>query len=84
MKRVKIERKFPGARDGGGREHRSFKRRQFVPAEELAQILATAPYIDYEQLRADLDAVADPGTRDWYDWQARNGRHVRPGGLERG
>jgi hypothetical protein len=47
-----------------------------VFAGELADALANAPSIDYEQLRADLDAVADPGLKDWYDWAARSGRHV--------
>jgi hypothetical protein len=35
------------------------KRRQFVPAKELAEALADTPSIDYEQLRADIDAVVD-------------------------
>jgi hypothetical protein len=47
------------------------KRRQLIPAKELAKALADAPSIDYEQLRADLDAAADPSPKDWYAWSAR-------------
>jgi antitoxin (DNA-binding transcriptional repressor) of toxin-antitoxin stability system len=34
-------------------------RRRFVPAEAAIAIFRTAPSIDYEQFRDDLDAVAD-------------------------
>lgn len=67
---------------GAGGDLGPHKRRQFVPAKELVEAFADVPSIDYERLRADLDAIADPSPRDWYDWQARNGRHVRRGGLE--
>ncbi|HMJ72045.1 MAG TPA: hypothetical protein VK471_01640 [Solirubrobacterales bacterium] len=51
------------------REMRPRKRRQFVPARELAEALAQVPGIDYEQLRADIDAVVDqdPTPRYWVD-----------------
>jgi hypothetical protein len=43
--------------------------RQFVPAKELAEALADAPTIDYEELRADIDAHVDqdPTPRYWVD-----------------
>jgi hypothetical protein len=41
------------------REAAPGKRRTFVPAKELAEALSAAPSIDYEQLRADIDAVVD-------------------------
>jgi prevent-host-death family protein len=34
-------------------------RRTFIPAAELLDIVATAPRINREQLRADLDRVVD-------------------------
>lgn len=46
--------KGSGAREAGARQ-----RRQFVPANELAEALADIPAIDYAQLRADIDAVVD-------------------------
>jgi hypothetical protein len=51
------------------RETRPRKRRQFVPARELAEALADIPPIDYEQLRADIDAVVDqdPTPRYWVE-----------------
>jgi hypothetical protein len=66
----------PFARNGAVRELRPGRRRRFVPARELAEALADAPSIDYEQLRADLDAVAGPGSKDWYEWAAGARRHV--------
>jgi len=66
----------PIARNGVVRELRPGRRRRFVPAGELADALADAPAIDYEQLRADLDAVADPGSKDWYEWAEGARRHV--------
>jgi hypothetical protein len=43
--------------------------RQFVPAKELAEALADIPPIDYEELRADIDAYVDqdPTPRHWVD-----------------
>ncbi len=57
------------SRSGGGGESQPDKRRQFVPARELVKALADVPSIDYEQLRADIDAVVDqdPTPRYWVD-----------------
>jgi prevent-host-death family protein len=43
------------------------RRRTFVPREEVLAAFATAPTLDAEQFRADMDAVADqdPFDRDW-------------------
>jgi hypothetical protein len=62
-------------RTGVAREMRPRKRRQFVSARELAEALADIPAIDYEQLRADIDAVVDqdPTPRYWVDQQPRTG-----------
>lgn len=50
-------------------ERQPQKRRQFVPARELIVAFKDAPVIDYEELRADLDAVVDqdPTPRYWVD-----------------
>jgi hypothetical protein len=58
------------------------KRRHFVPRDELLAAFEGAPAIDYEQLRADLDAIADPSPKDWYEWAASIDRHVCLGRLE--
>jgi hypothetical protein len=63
-------------RNGIVREVRPRRRRQFVPAGELAEALADVPPIDYEQLRAEIDAVADPTPWGWDDWQAWADRHL--------
>ena len=84
MERMKhgVSDKRPG-RSGGGSEPRPGKRRQFVPARELAEALADIPPIDYEQFRADIDAVFDDGgPKDWYEWAARTDRHVDLDRLE--
>jgi hypothetical protein len=57
---------------GNGRrigERRPGKRRQFVPAKELIEAFADVPIIDYQQLRADIDAYVDqdPTPRFWID-----------------
>ncbi|WP_423922841.1 type II toxin-antitoxin system Phd/YefM family antitoxin [Candidatus Poriferisodalis sp.] len=39
--------------------------RHFVPAEVLLEAFKGAPKIDYQQFRADLDALADPSP--WRD-----------------
>jgi hypothetical protein len=46
-----------------------YRPRQFVPAKELAEALANTPAIDYEELRADIDAHVDqdPTPRYWVD-----------------
>lgn len=43
------------------------RRRTFVPREEVLAAFATAPALDTERFRADLDAVADqdPFGRAW-------------------
>jgi prevent-host-death family protein len=43
------------------------RRRTFVPRTEVAAAFATAPRIDAERLRADLEQVLDPDlpSRDW-------------------
>lgn len=40
-------------------ELRPYKRRQFVSTKQLVAAFKNVPGIDYEELRADLDAVAD-------------------------
>lgn len=40
------------------------ERRQFVPIAELKTLFAGAGPIDFERLRADLDAVADPAPHE--------------------
>ena len=73
--------KRPG-QSGVGHEMRPRKRRQFVPARELAEALADVPPIDYEQFRADIGAIFDDGPKDWYEWAARTDRHVDLDRLE--
>ena len=48
-------------------ELRPIRPRQFVPKEALLAAFAGAPKIDYERLRADIDAVVDqdPTPRFW-------------------
>lgn len=43
------------------------RRRTFVPRAEVMAAFATAPVLDAEQFRRDLDAVAsqDPFDREW-------------------
>jgi prevent-host-death family protein len=43
------------------------RRRTFVPRDEVLAAFATAPRVDAERLRADLDQVVDqdPFTREW-------------------
>jgi hypothetical protein len=43
------------------------RRRQAVPADEVSAIFATAPVIDAEELRADLDEALDQDVRDPYE-----------------
>lgn len=51
----------------------------------LRAAVAKGSGIDYEQFRADLDAVADPRVRDpWSEWGARADGHVGSGGAEQG
>jgi prevent-host-death family protein len=43
------------------------RRRTFVPREEVVAAFATAPALDADRFRADLDAAADQGLldREW-------------------
>jgi len=52
---------------GAVRESRRGKRRRFVPAGEPTEALPEDPAYDYEQLRAEIDAVVDqdPTPRYW-------------------
>jgi hypothetical protein len=63
--------KMPGrvARDKFGDAPIRYRPRQLVPARELAKALSDAPTIDYEELRADIDAFVDqdPTPRYWVD-----------------
>jgi antitoxin (DNA-binding transcriptional repressor) of toxin-antitoxin stability system len=43
------------------------RRRQAVPRDEILAIFATAPAIDAEDLRADLDGVVSQDLRDPYE-----------------
>jgi antitoxin (DNA-binding transcriptional repressor) of toxin-antitoxin stability system len=43
------------------------RRRQAVPADEVFAIFATAPVIDADELRADLDEAFDQDVRDPYE-----------------
>jgi antitoxin (DNA-binding transcriptional repressor) of toxin-antitoxin stability system len=48
-------------------ELRPIRPRRFVPKEAAIAAFASAPRIDYERLRADIDAVVDqdPTPRAW-------------------
>lgn len=43
------------------------RRRVFVPREEVMAAFATAPVLDADRFRADIDAIGDqdPFSRDW-------------------
>jgi antitoxin (DNA-binding transcriptional repressor) of toxin-antitoxin stability system len=43
------------------------RRRQAVPKDEVLAIFATAPAIDADELRADLDDFMDRGARDPFE-----------------
>jgi hypothetical protein len=43
------------------------RRRQAVPREEVLAIFATAPVIDVNELRSDLDAAVAQDLRDPYE-----------------
>lgn len=40
-------------------ELRPYRRRRFVPTDELIELFRGAPRVDYRRLRADLDALVD-------------------------
>jgi prevent-host-death family protein len=42
-------------------EIRPLPPRRFVPRETIAEAARRAPRVDYPRLRADLDAIVDPG-----------------------
>ncbi|MEU6719225.1 hypothetical protein ABZ897_47840 [Nonomuraea sp. NPDC046802] len=48
-------------------EVKPIKRRRFVPTAEAQAVFATAPAIDWDQVRADLDVVIDDELRDPLD-----------------
>jgi hypothetical protein len=54
----------------------------FDLVDELRRAIARGPGIDYDELRADLDATIDPYPKDWYEWAAHTDRHVDLGRLE--
>ena len=43
---------------------------QFVPRDELVAAFKGLPCLDYEELRADIDAHVDPSPWGWDDWKA--------------
>jgi antitoxin (DNA-binding transcriptional repressor) of toxin-antitoxin stability system len=43
-------------------ELRPLRRHRFVAAEAAVEVFRTAPPVDYQTLRADLDAIADQET----------------------
>ncbi len=43
------------------------RRRRAVPTEEVFAIFATAPVVDVNELRADLDEAISPDLRDPYE-----------------
>ena len=47
------------------------RRRQAVPKDEVLAIFATAPVIDVDELRSDLDAAVDQDLRDPYEETGR-------------
>ncbi|MFI6505781.1 hypothetical protein [Nonomuraea typhae] len=48
-------------------EVKPIKRRRFVPTEEAQAVFATAPAIDWSEVRADLDTMIDDELRDPFD-----------------
>jgi antitoxin (DNA-binding transcriptional repressor) of toxin-antitoxin stability system len=47
------------------------RRRRAVPKDEVLAIFATAPVIDADELRADLDETVSPDLRDPYEGTER-------------
>ncbi|MEU8145576.1 hypothetical protein [Nonomuraea sp. NPDC048901] len=45
-------------------EVKPIKRRRFVPTAEAQAVFATAPAIDWDEVRADLDTMIDDELRD--------------------
>ncbi|MEV0348772.1 hypothetical protein AB0H88_23600 [Nonomuraea sp. NPDC050680] len=48
-------------------EVKPIKRRRFVPTAEAQAVFATAPAIDWGEVRADLDTMIDDELRDPFD-----------------
>jgi antitoxin (DNA-binding transcriptional repressor) of toxin-antitoxin stability system len=48
-------------------EVKPIKRRRFVPTAEAQAVFATAPAIDWDEVRADLDTMIDDELRDPFD-----------------
>lgn len=57
------------------RDEQRGERRQFVPRDELLDAFQGAPPLEYEELRADIDAYVDPSPWSWDDWEAWADRH---------
>ena len=49
------------------------RRRQAVPKEEVLAMFATAPVIDADELRSDLDAMVTQDLRDPYEGSVYDG-----------
>ncbi|MEU4231035.1 hypothetical protein AB0F17_42660 [Nonomuraea sp. NPDC026600] len=48
-------------------EVKPIKRRRFVPTAEAQAVFATAPAIDWDEVRVDLDTMIDDELRDPFD-----------------
>ncbi|MEU7746178.1 hypothetical protein [Nonomuraea sp. NPDC049158] len=48
-------------------EVKPIKRRRFVPTAEAQAVFATAPAVDWSEVRADLDTMIDDELRDPFD-----------------
>ncbi|MBV8931413.1 MAG: type II toxin-antitoxin system prevent-host-death family antitoxin [Kutzneria sp.] len=53
-------------------EVRPIRRHTFVPVDELMRLTAHLPRIDFDEFRADLDAVVDPYLDDPYERRGHN------------
>jgi prevent-host-death family protein len=53
-------------------EVRPIRRRTFVPAAELTQLVALLPKIDFEEFRADIDEHIDQTPYDPYERFGKN------------
>ncbi|WP_219470968.1 hypothetical protein [Nonomuraea rhizosphaerae] len=48
-------------------EVKPIRRRRFVPTAEAQAVFATAPAVDWDEVRADLNAVIDDDLRDPFE-----------------
>ncbi|MFG3436025.1 hypothetical protein ACGF0J_02165 [Nonomuraea sp. NPDC047897] len=48
-------------------EVKPIKRRRFVPTAEAQAVFATAPAVDWNEVRADLDTIIDDELRDPFE-----------------